>query len=826
MRNGNARTAAHKGGLVLLLGLCAWLGTAQAQNPTQGANTVRLCFQVTDELGASLQQVRIYLPQLQRVLAADSCHLLPAGQYQLELSAQGRPALSIPDFELQADTSIQFILPSEGVYIGAVQVRAQQPSPFSTQRLPAIEGVGIYAGKKSELILPENLTANLAANNARQVFARVPGLNIWESDGGGVQLAIGARGLNPNRLASFNLRQNGYDISADALGYPESYYTPPLQAVERIEVLRGAASLQYGPQFGGMINFVLKEAPTELPYRVQLSHTTGSWNLQNTFASMGARLAPRLSLYSYVHRKTGDDWRPNSHFAQHTAYLQLHARLGQRSSLKLDYTHMQYLAQQPGGLTDRQFDTDPGQSLRSRNWFAVYWNLLAATYDYKLSDRTRINVRTFGLIAGRDALGNLDRINRLDLGGLRSLISDTYRNVGGEARVLHRLQLTDSVTAHVLLGARLYRGRTHQLQGLATANSDADFALLDVPENENSNYRNPSDNLSLFAETVFFVGSRLSLTPGLRLEYLNTRSDGYYIQRVEDFAGNLISAQRIDDRRQTERTILLAGLGAAYQLWPRHELYANFTQNYRPINFSDIRLVNPNQQIDPNLKDERGYNADLGLRGQAGEWLIYDVSLFYLYYANRIGEVLRADQPPLFLPLQYRTNVGASASHGLEGFAEAELLHFLLPKSRFQLSWYVGLTLLDGTYLRSDLPGVEGRQIEFAPRTTVRTGLSLTYAGFSLAVQYSQVGRQFTDATNTVSTASAVVGEIPSYQVADVSARYTFRFLTLEAGVQNTLDARYFTRRASSYPGPGILPSAPRNYYLGLSLRLQPPSRQ
>ncbi|CAN0528445.1 unnamed protein product, partial [Scytosiphon promiscuus] len=106
-------------------------------------------------------------------------------------------------------------------------------------RLNAVEGAAIYASKKNEVILPTNLVVNLANNNSRQVYASVPGLNIWESDGAGIQLGIGARGLSPDRTSNFNVRQNGYDISADALGYPESYYTPSTEAIERIELVRG-----------------------------------------------------------------------------------------------------------------------------------------------------------------------------------------------------------------------------------------------------------------------------------------------------------------------------------------------------------------------------------------------------------------------------------------------------------------------------------------------------------------------------------------------------------------------------------------------------------
>ncbi len=157
-------------------------------------------------------------------------------------------------------------------------------------RLNAVDGMGIYESKKTEVIVLSNTTANLAANNSRQIYAKVAGLNVWESDGAGIQLGIGARGLSPNRTANFNTRQNGYDISADALGYPESYYTPPVEAVERIELVRGAASLQYGTQFGGMLNFVMKDAPKDDNFALNIRQTVGSFGFTSSFVDVGGNL--------------------------------------------------------------------------------------------------------------------------------------------------------------------------------------------------------------------------------------------------------------------------------------------------------------------------------------------------------------------------------------------------------------------------------------------------------------------------------------------------------------------------------------------------------
>jgi Fe(3+) dicitrate transport protein len=261
-------------------------------------------------------------------------------------------------------------------------------------------------------------------------------------------------------------------------------------------------------------------------------------------------------------------------------------------------------------------------------------------------------------------------------------------------------------------------------------------------------------------------------------------------------------------------------MGASYALNKLDELYCNISQNYRAINFSDIRIINPNERIDPNLKDERGFNADLGLRRKAKSWLSYDLSTFFLYYANRIGQIYKTGEAPIFLPYRYRTNVGASTSMGREAFGEAELLHFILPKSKLKVLIYGNGTVLRGVYTTSHYEAIAGKYTEYTPQITMRTGLTLKYQQWTLAYQHTYVGQQFTDATNARYDASAVIGEIPAYQVADLSARMQYKWLGVEAGCNNLYDVAYFTQRAAGYAGPGIIPSLPRNYYLCLEVKV------
>jgi len=119
-----------------------------------------------------------------------------------------------------------------------------------SKHLPDVMGTSIFAGKKTNIIYLDAGKSNLANNNARMAFAQVPGVNIWEMDGAGLQLNIGTRGTDTHRSIETNIRQNGYNTNSDILGYPENHYNVPFQAVSKIQIVRGSAALQFGSQFG------------------------------------------------------------------------------------------------------------------------------------------------------------------------------------------------------------------------------------------------------------------------------------------------------------------------------------------------------------------------------------------------------------------------------------------------------------------------------------------------------------------------------------------------------------------------------------------------
>lgn len=686
-----------------------------------------------------------------------------------------------------------------------VEIRSKRLHYFDIGFIPPIKGVQIATGTNT-LIETERQGGAKSSANPRELFAKVPGLNIWESDGAGIQMGVGGRGLSPNRAANFNTRQNGYDISADALGYPESYYTPPLEALQAIEIIRGSASLQYGTQFGGLMNFMIKDPVQTSPFQFTTRNTVGNYGYFGTFNRISGS-SGRLEYQAYYQLKTGNGYRPNSDFTQQQGFAQIGLHINGNNHIRLEYTRMSYLAKQPGGLTDKQFEEDPKQSIRDRNWFKVDWNILALHFDSKLSKRTHLNIRAFGMISDRYSLGYLGKINTADPGGKRDLIAGDFKNTGLEARVLHRYKVTQKQKneSAFLIGARYYRGQTTNVQGLASDGNRADFKFNNPAEIENSDYRFPSENLAVFTDNIWFLGDRWTINAGLRFEYIKSSAAGYYKQyNIHPLTLDTLSAYTIESSNTISRSIPLVGAGTSFKTGKYSNAYLNFCQNYRAVNFSDIRVANPNIVVDSLIKDEYGNTTELGWRGFIGKYFYTDLAVFTLFYGDKIG---LAPQPNSTKKI--RTNIGNAFNAGVECFMEFDFIKAIKDSSRIGSSIFINFSYIHATYISSREKSYIGKQVEYVSPILFKTGIKVRANNWQVQVQGSYNSAQYSDATNSrEGSGDAVIGEIPAYFVMDLSARYSFKkYFQLEAGVNNLLNAAYYTRRATAYPGPGILPS-------------------
>jgi len=704
--------------------------------------------------------------------------------------------------------------------LSSVELAVVKKQYFSVKRLADVEEMAIYAGKKNEVVVMDNIFANLATNNARQIYSQIAGLNIYQNDDAGLQLNIGGRGLDPNRTSNFNTRQNGYDISADVLGYPESYYTPPAESLSEIQIIRGAASLQYGTQFGGLVNFKMKDPNPNRLLEVQTQNTVGSNNLYTNFTSLSGT-KNKLSYYAFFNYKRGDGFRDNSEFESRNTYFKSIYKPSEKTEISAELTYLSYLAQQAGGLNDVMFNNKPYQSNRSRNWFAIDWLLYNAKITHEFSDRTKFSFNFFGLDATRKALGfRSNRVDQVDSFEARDLIKGDFRNYGFESRLLHNYKLLNK-NSTALLGLKFYKANNTGQQGPGSNGYGPDFSFqtaqyIDYPAQ--SDYTYPNLNTAVFGEQLIYLNDVFSITPGFRFEYIKTESQGYSKTIRLDAAGNTILNETNYEDEQRERSFVLLGIGASYKPTVFLEFYGNISQNYRSVTFADISIINPAFVINPEITDEKGYTMDVGARGIFKKIISYDISLFSLLYEDRIGFVQEVF--PDANVRSERGNIGEARIFGFESLVDFNLNKLFTLGSKIQSNLFFNTSFIDSKYTASQANGIVGNRVEFVPRVNFKTGFKFSYNDFTTSLQYSYISEQFTDATNAKeSNLSGVIGAIPAYDILDIGCSYSLGDFTFDAGVNNLLDNAYFTRRATGYPGPGIIPSPPQNVYLTVGLK-------
>ena len=704
--------------------------------------------------------------------------------------------------------------------LNEVIVRGNLKKIFQIKRMEDVVGTRIYAGKKNEVILIDVSMANLASNNARQIYNQIPGLNIYQNDDAGLQLNIGGRGLNPNRTANFNTRQNNYDISADALGYPESYYTPPPEGLEEIQILRGAASLQYGTQFGGLINFKIKEPKPDERFELITRNTAGSNNLFTNFTSISSS-KNKSSYYGYVNYKKGDGFRPNSEFESINTFQNFNYNLNDKSKITAEITYMEYLAHQAGGLSDFMFATDPFQSNRERNWFEIKWFLYNLKYFYQISKNSNFSFNFFGLDAKRNSLGfRTNRVDQIDFGEERDLIKGEFKNFGFESRFLTNYSFLNK-KSYLLLGAKYYNSFSESIQGPGSNSKNAEFNFdyINFPNYVNqSEYIYPNYNFAIFGENIFYLNDKVSITPGFRFENINTSLDGYYRKINLDAAGNTIYNEVFNEKDTKRRSFILLGIGLSYKT-NNSEFYTNFSQNFRSVTFADISIINPAYAINPDIDDEKGFTFDFGVRGNYKKMISYDTSIFALLYKDRIGFVQKAFRDGSVK--SERGNVGNAQITGVESLFDFDINEITFKNENIDFNIFFNYSYIESKYLKSEEVGITNKEVEFVPKNNLKTGFKFGYKDFAINFQYSYLSSQFTDSSNAKSgNLSGVIGEIPSYEISDLSISYKLRNLKFESGINNLFDEVYFTRRATGYPGPGIIPSPPRNTYLTVEIKL------
>jgi Fe(3+) dicitrate transport protein len=658
--------------------------------------------------------------------------------------------------------------------------------------LPPVQSTEIYSGKKASVI---DLDAfpKVHANNYRQALSLTPGLLYSEETS--PLVSIGYRGIGePHRMQFFQVLKDGIPIHADMIGYPEAYYTPPLDVVDRIEFVRGGASLMYGPHHAGAINYVTYEPRRDKQFSARTQHIFGTDDLYSTYNSVDGTMG-RLGYLAYYNHRQSDGFRTaNSDYRLDGGHFKLKYDLTDASHLTLALDAYEENHGEPGGLNQALYAADRDQATRLHDRFELRRYIPSLTFQKEFSEQTVLSVKGWG--------GYYDRFSQRQTGGgfgnvptgtSNSVERQEFYNFGVDARLRHGYAAIGG--HHTFAGGVMYYGADSPREDRRGLTVDAETGPLLSKSQRDIHYG------SLFFENKF-TWDRFSVTPGFRLESV--------AQDVETRTFNPgTGAQTSAGQKDKLEVVPLGAVALAYQATEKTELYASVAQSYRATIFTESVVAGRGAVIEGDVDPTRGLTSELGYRGTAGKWVTWDSSLFLIDLDKRFGGTVTAGGVTTL------RNVGRSINYGWDAALELDLVGALDAARDTDRVNQIGSFSLYGnvTLLEAEIHGgvSDGLTPQYAPDYLVRGGGIYRWRDkVKVALLGTFVDDHFaTDDENPTRL-------IPSYMTWDltVEVKVYKDNLSLMAGINNLFDEDYYARIRSD----GIDPAYGRNFYAGLSL--------
>ncbi len=643
--------------------------------------------------------------------------------------------------------------------------------------------------------------------NVDEALRRVPGVCVRPNEEGfGLRPHIGIRGLNPTRSSKVLLLEDGIPLTYAPYGDNASYYHPPLDRFESIEVVKGAGQILYGPStIGGVINYLTPAIPDRPAGELLL--TGGNRDFLSGHLRYGATWG-RTGLLADLTRKQGRGGRDNTRVGYTDFNLKASTAWDADRLLTLRFNYYRERSQVTySGLTEGEFHASPRQNPFLFDRFSPDRIGASLSYAQTLTPTLAFTANLYGSHFNRDwwrqSSNSAQRPNRLGDPGCTGM-ADLLSRCGNEGRL----------RGYYSWGIEPRFRSSHHLLGLA---NEADFGVRAHFEDQDRQQKNGplpwsrdgrlvEDNKRRTQAYSAFWQNRLSrgrfaFTPGLRVEHVRY----YRNNRLNGAVG------------RTELTELIPGLGLSYTQGDL-TLFAGVHRGFAPPRAEDI-ISNTGGTVD--LDPELSWNYELGGRWRPARRLSLEATAFRMDYENQIIPASVAGGIGATL-----TSAGRTVHQGLEWSGRWEMPQWFGARHNLSLraayTW-LPLARFEGTRY-SAVPGfarvsVRGNRIPYAPHHLFTGSLVYTHArGMNVMLEGAAVSRQFGDDLNTVRpTPDGQRGLLPGHVLWSATLNYPFegRRTTLFVTVKNLFDRLVIVDRTR-----GIYPSPPRLLQFGLRWRL------
>ncbi|MFN2394499.1 MAG: TonB-dependent receptor domain-containing protein [Bacteroidales bacterium] len=675
--------------------------------------------------------------------------------------------------------------------------------------------------------------------SGNEILRTIAGVHVVEEEGAGLRANIGIRGLDPDKSRNVLILEDGIPVALAPYGEPEMYFTPNIDRMKGIEVMKGNSSILFGPQtIGGVLNYITDEPPAESS--TDVSFIGGELGYFNSRFTHGNTLNRTGYLFDLT-RKQADNFGPTQ-FRLHDLNTKLQndlspvSQLGFKLSIYDEVSNSTYV-----GLTQPMFDAGGMDDLRIApdDQLSVRRYAASLTHKYLLSDGLQLNTTAFAYTTTRNwkrqdftyssSASNLTGqmygfANEKD-GAIYLRNSTGQRNrqfevAGIEPRIAYRYNLA-GITAFMDAGIRLLYERAFEQRVNGTTSS----ALSGDLSNDE---KRTGNTFSSYVQNKFMINKKLSFTAGLRSELI-----GYEREIVRlNFIDTLLIAQ-------SSVFEIIPGTGINYNINDNLGLFAGIHRGFAPPRTKDAIS---DEGKDLQLNAEKSWNTEAGLRGNFNSMEL-EFTAFYMDFSNQVIPVSESSG-----------GAGTGYINGGETLHSGVELSFILPLSNVLAEkWNVNL-MGNATYVKAEFSGnryvlyktslnpnlddlyinVKGNRTPYSPAITLSGSLQIESpweAGLRLTANY--VGSQYTDVLNTTdihewiakdiqdpdytyiqATANGRIGKLDAYMITNLNVWYDYSGgITFHVSMKNLTNERYITSRRPQ----GIRVGLPRFISAGIA---------
>ena len=675
----------------------------------------------------------------------------------------------------------------------------------------------------------------------QEALELVPGINGYADDGiGNSRLSIGIRGLNPRRSSRILILEDGVPIQPALYIYPNMYYNPPSDRIDRVEVVKGSGAIKYGPQtMGGVINYYTKRPRNEFGGKLKIK--AGENNFLSLFSEIGGFGNEKFKPEFQLLYKQGDGFRENNGFEQVNGTLKLSYNKSQDENYYLKVnTNYENSNATYTGLTQYSFKTNPRYNPKKDDNFKLFRtavdlittkrlssNLTKSTTAFvsffdrrwwrendifvSVADSASSNptaqpyYETMNLIRRGNGKDNFGILRTFYVGGVEQVFSYKDSPFGISSFLSNNSSLE--------IGGRVYFERfiDDKKSGAKTDSREGIYFIPAASDDEQpiivgqSHHYQTTAFSGFVSENIEF--EKFTLNPGLRLEVFEQ-------ERVDRLAGSVYQDKSIID--------LLPGVGFITK-FSTINFFGGIHRGFTPPSSGTLKILNfggtPEDQ-GLNLEAEKSWNKEFGVRGDYS-MINFEVSGFHIGIENLVA----AGRGTAFKNLGRVNTMGLELnmnliSSKLSGFLPD--LHLIYAFLNTEVSEGIIKSNVSGT-VGSDV-SIKGKELPYAPAHTVTAGFSRIGKKLSYRLDFRYVDEVFTDFENIMREDKlGIQGAIPSYSFINFSADYkvsTGSRIFLVG--KNITDEIYIGSRLHSNPGQplanlssGILPGPRRQINLG-----------